>query len=129
MRSGIATWLAVFLLASAAQGQAPPPAPSQAPPPAPSQAPSPQTQAPPPSAPSGPPLYQPYPPYPPPYGAYPYPYPYPYQQPPPTPPRELPYKEGAAIPPGYHVDTRIRRGPIIAGASMAGSTYMINLLV
>jgi hypothetical protein len=80
--------------------------------------------APPPSA--APPPY-PYP-YPYPY-AYPYPPPYAAPPPPPQPPARLPYTDGQPVPQGYHVGTRVRRGPIIAGAIMAGTTYGINLLI
>jgi hypothetical protein len=41
----------------------------------------------------------------------------------------LPYEEGNPIPPGYYVDSQVRRGPLVAGITMAGSTYVINLLV
>jgi hypothetical protein len=33
------------------------------------------------------------------------------------------------VPAGYHVESRVRRGPIIAGTIMAGSTYLINLFI
>jgi hypothetical protein len=87
----------------------------------------------------------PYPPAAPPYGypspyGYPPPQPYPYPPPgyyayppegyaPTSAPREVPFDEANGPPPGYHVESRARRGPIIAGASMAGSTYLVNLLV
>lgn len=41
----------------------------------------------------------------------------------------LPYSDGDPVPPGYHVESRVRRGPIIAGAIMAGSTYFVNILI
>jgi hypothetical protein len=84
-------------------------------------------------------------PAPPPPGAYPYPYPYPYpppgpypypyphQQPPPPapkpPPRELKYVEGESAPSGYRYDESARRGPIVAGALVAGIPYVIGLYV
>lgn len=104
------------------------PAPSTAPPGAP----------PPPNAP--PPQYGPSPagayPYPPPgYAPYQYPPPYPYPPPhaygpqPAPQPAELPYAEGDAIPPGYSLESRVRRGPVIAGTILFATTYGINLLV
>jgi hypothetical protein len=48
---------------------------------------------------------------------------------PPPPPATLPYSEGDPVPAGYHLESRVRRGPIIAGAIMAGTTYIVNLLV
>jgi hypothetical protein len=60
--------------------------------------------------------------------AYPYPYGYPgYMQPVP-PPRTLPYDEGQAVPPGYHVEERARRGLVIAGTVTFGSAYLISIL-
>lgn len=117
--------LAVLFATSASFAQqpgAPPPAsPASAPPAppasAPPAAPGPAAAAPVASAP--PPYAYPYPPYP-------YPYPYPYA---PAPPAELPYVEGERVPDGYHTESRVRRGPIIAGATLGGSTYLINLLV
>lgn len=41
----------------------------------------------------------------------------------------MPYSEGEPVPAGYHVESRVRRGPIVAGTIMAGSTYLINLLI
>lgn len=41
----------------------------------------------------------------------------------------MPYTEGDPVPTGYHVESRVRRGPIIAGTIMAGTTYFVNLLV
>ncbi len=97
--------------APAPPASAPPAPPASAPP----VAPGPATAAPVASAP--PPYAYPYPPY---------PYPYPYA---PAPPAELPYVEGERVPDGYHTESRVRRGPIIAGATLGGSTYLINLLV
>jgi hypothetical protein len=109
--------------------QAAPPAPSAqpsttaTPAPAPAPAPAPTTAAPPP--PGYPPYGYQYP-----YPPQPYPYPYPYGPPPtPPPPTTLPYNEGDPVPAGYHVESRVRRGPIIAGTIMAGTTYVVNLMV
>ena len=69
----------------------------------------------------------PYPPprirrtYPPPY-YYPWPPPGCYYEAPADPrPLTLPYEEGRAAPPGYHVESRVRRGPVFAGSLMFGS--------
>src|SRR5262245_47223709 len=60
------------------------------------------------------------------YPQYPPPYPYPY--PPPQPgPKTLPYEEGQAVPPGYRVETGVRRGPVIAGAVMTGVPYILGV--
>ncbi|MEJ7729317.1 MAG: hypothetical protein WKG00_08880 [Polyangiaceae bacterium] len=106
-------------------------------------APQPGRRPPPPPGYGAPPGYGPpqgYPPgaYPPPpgygspAGAYPYAYPYPYGYPgymqPVPPPRTLPYDEGQAIPPGYHVEERARRGLVIAGTVTFGSAYLISIL-
>jgi hypothetical protein len=39
------------------------------------------------------------------------------------------YVEGEPIPQGYRVETRVRRGAVLAGALMAGITYGINLFI
>jgi hypothetical protein len=39
------------------------------------------------------------------------------------------YEEGQEIPPGYHLESHVRRGPIIAGSIMFGTTYFVNVLV
>jgi hypothetical protein len=98
------------------------PAPPAAPPPAPP--PPPQG-----AYPYPPPGYAPYP-YPPPYPPYGYPPP-PYGYAPPEPPPRpavIPYEEGDEIPPGYHLESRVRRGPVIAGTILFATTYGINLL-
>jgi hypothetical protein len=51
------------------------------------------------------------------------------QQPGLTGPKELPYDEGDPVPPGYHPDTRMRRGLIIGGAVTFGVFYLISALV
>ncbi len=139
MSLGKALWggSALFFLSSLAGAQ---PAPSAAPstttaPSATTPAPQPSTAttAPPP-APAPPPNAAP--PYPYPY-PYPSPYPYPYGPPQyapppyaaPPPPSTLPYSDGDPVPPGYHVESRTRRGPIIAGSIMAGVTYFVNILL
>ena len=117
------------------QPPAPPPAqppPSQPPPamqPAPMQPPPGQAPPgqPPPGSPPPPPGYGWGPPPQQGYGGYPYPYYYP----PPqalAPPRTLPYEEGQAVPPGYHTDTRARKGLVIAGVVTFGSAYLISVL-
>jgi hypothetical protein len=68
------------------------------------------------------------PPYP--YYQQPYPQPYPYYQqaqpgtygPSPT----LPYREGSALPAGYHLEERPRKGLVIAGAVVLGTTYVLS---
>jgi hypothetical protein len=39
------------------------------------------------------------------------------------------WEEGETVPPGYHVSTRIRRGPVIAGAIVFGVLYGLSTLV
>jgi hypothetical protein len=39
------------------------------------------------------------------------------------------WSEGEPIPPGYHESTRIRRGLVIGGAVLFGSTYLLTALV
>jgi hypothetical protein len=39
------------------------------------------------------------------------------------------WEEGEPVPPGYHPSTRIRKGPVIAGAILFGVFYMISSLV
>lgn len=120
--------------ASAPATAAPPPAaaaPAPAPPPA--SAPAPPAGYPPP--PAG--TYQTYPAYPqqyPPgaYGAppgYPPPPPgYAYAYPTaPRPPESVPY-DGGAVPQGYHLEERPRRGPVIAGVVVLSSAYALGLI-
>jgi hypothetical protein len=38
------------------------------------------------------------------------------------------YEEGQPIPPGYHVDTRIRKGLVIGGAVTFGVVYLFSVL-
>lgn len=124
MRNGglVGSFSIVTLLAASAVAQtAPTPAPSQpapqpaAPPPARTAAP----QAPPPAAPPG------YPPQ----GAYPaYPPPAPPAQPK-KPPRLLAYHDGMDIPAGYHLETKMRKGPLIAGAVVLGVPYVLGLAI
>lgn len=93
-----------------AAGQQPTPAPGQ---------PAPTAGQPPPDAPR--------PPYPYPYPyAYPYAYAYPYPYP--TSPATLPYREGEAIPPGYHLVEQRNRGLIVTGLSVLGATYGASLV-
>jgi hypothetical protein len=44
-------------------------------------------------------------------------------------PREMPYREGEPVPPGYHVSERVRKGLIIGGAVTFGTLYFISALV
>jgi hypothetical protein len=94
---------------------------------------------------SGPP---PYPAQPPPPGAYPQaaaptPYPY-YQQAPPgtyqeaapggyagyaPPPPILKYQEGARAPAGYHLEERPRKGLVVAGSVVLGTTYFLSAAI
>ncbi|RLB52847.1 MAG: hypothetical protein DRI90_21745 [Deltaproteobacteria bacterium] len=76
--------------------------------------------------------------YPPPYGYPPppgYGYPpapppdYNYGVPPLPPPRTLPYEEGDPAPEGYHLDTRIRKGLVIAGSVTFGSAWLLSAAV
>lgn len=39
------------------------------------------------------------------------------------------YEEGEPIPPGYVVEKRIRRGPVVAGSIVFGTAYLLGLLV
>ena len=86
------------------------------------------------TAPQAPPPYA-YPPtYPPPYYAPGYP---PYYAPPPgywAPPppvqlKEQPYKQGAPIPEGYHVEERHPRWALLTGGIMLGSAYFTGLFI
>lgn len=43
--------------------------------------------------------------------------------------RETPYEDGMAVPPGAHVESRSRRGLVIAGSILFGISYGITLLV
>ena len=38
------------------------------------------------------------------------------------------WEEGEAIPPGYHLSTRVRKGPVIAGAIVLGVLYLFSTL-
>jgi hypothetical protein len=40
-------------------------------------------------------------------------------------PNELPYNDGQPIPPGYHAETRMRKGTVIAGTALFGAGYLI----
>ncbi len=64
-----------------------------------------------------------------PYGyGYGYP-PYGYGYAPQRSPRRLPYREGDAPPDGYRLDTRLRKGFIIAGATTFGATYLLSAAI
>jgi hypothetical protein len=91
--------------------------------------------------PTGAPVAQPAPP--PPAAVQPYPYPPPPAAAPPPPaavapneqwryvpaPMELRYVEGRPIPPGYHHETRPRRGLVIAGPIVFGVPYVLSMSV
>ena len=119
---------------ASAQAPAPPPPPdtSAPPPPPPGYEP-----APPQVAPLPPPGYAPppgYPPgYPPPgYGPPPPGYgpnSYGYGPPGSSLPATIPYEEGDAIPPGYTVDSRIRRGLVIGGAVTFGVPWFLSAMI
>lgn len=119
----LGSFCTMMLVAGSAVAQTAPPTTGTAPAPPP-QPPAAAQQAPP--AQAAPPPYPGYPPR----GAYPgYPpqgYSAPYR-PPKPPPTELAYHEGMAIPPGYHVESSIRKGPVIAGAIVLGVPYMLGL--
>lgn len=51
-----------------------------------------------------------------------------YAQPPQYPPR-LDYEEGDAIPPGYSVRSRLRKGLVVGGAVTFGVLYVLSVLV
>jgi hypothetical protein len=87
----------------------PPPPPGYGPPPA-GYGPPPAGYGPPPAGYGPPPSY-----YPPPGSEY-----------PPVGPKKMGYEEGQPIPPGYHLETRARRGLIIAGAVTFGVTYLLS---
>lgn len=46
---------------------------------------------------------------------------------PPPLPRRLPYTEGSQAPDGYHLETGVRTGVIVLGASLLGTAYGISL--
>jgi hypothetical protein len=66
---------------------------------------------------------------PPPPGGYYSPQPTGYTAPPPMGPRVLDWEEGDPMRPGYHPETRIRKGMVIAGAVTFGVTYLTTALV
>ena len=43
-------------------------------------------------------------------------------------PKKLPYDEGDPVPPGYHVDTSVRKGLVIGGAATFGAIYLVTAL-
>ncbi|MES1176915.1 MAG: hypothetical protein ABUL62_21515 [Myxococcales bacterium] len=115
----------------AAAQSTPPSPPAAAPQPAPAPA-APAQSAAQPVAPAAPPPGYPYQ-YPPPPPGYPYQYPpppgyaypaYPYQAR--RPPDTVPY-QGGAIPPGYHLEERPKKGLIISGALLTGVPWAIGL--
>jgi hypothetical protein len=143
---GLAVATFTLLLATPASAQQPETAPAEPPAPAPeppAPAPEPPAPAPEPPVPVAQPAPAPQPPrppapqrgygYPPPYGypgygygyppyGYGYGYGYPVE-----PPARLPYKEGEPAPAGYHLDTRIRKGLVIAGSTTFGACYLLSV--
>lgn len=112
---------AVVAGSSGAGAQQPPPADPQGPPPGYGQA---------------PPGYgQPPPGYPPPgYGAPPPGYGYGYYPPPPgygapQGPKRLDYEDGDPVPPGYHVESKMRKGLAITGLALLGGFWLVSCLV
>ncbi|MEJ7735671.1 MAG: hypothetical protein WKG00_41595 [Polyangiaceae bacterium] len=59
-------------------------------------------------------------------GGYPGAYPGGFQ--PPMGPKTMPYEDGDPVPPGYHVDTHVRKGLVIGGAVTFGSVYLLTAL-
>jgi hypothetical protein len=128
MGFGLGLWIASVPVTALAQSSPPPPA---ATPPAPySYPPPPYYQQPYPVQPGYPQPGYPPPGYPPqgqvPPNAYPNGYPGAYGPYAPTPPTKLPYREGAAPPPGYHIEQGPRKGLVIAGAIVLGTTYFLS---
>ena len=118
VRRATALTTVVALLSATAAAQEPPP--EQPPPPA----------QPPPA--EQPPAEQPPPGYAPPpgYGQQQGPPNYNYGYPPGTPygPAEMDYEDGEPIPPGYYVDTKIRKGMVIGGAVTLGALWILSVL-
>src|SRR5262245_18064154 len=130
LRPTLVVFLLVVLSSGVARAQEPQPAPPpEAPPPPPAEPPA--VATPPPAEQPPPPAYPPPAYYPPP-GAYLPPGAYPPGDYPlgyyPEPPEELPYEEVRPIPPGYHEETQIRKGLVIAGASVFGGIYILTAI-
>jgi len=123
----------VVLTAFAASAQAAPPAPAPVPP-APVAQPQVAPVAQPQVAPAAPPGYAPAPP-----GYAPAPAAPVYAQPGEPPPgyapawraqpNEMRYVEGRPIPPGYHVETRAKKGLVISGSIIFGVPYLLSMSV
>ncbi|XXY51261.1 hypothetical protein WME91_08975 [Sorangium sp. So ce269] len=43
-------------------------------------------------------------------------------------PKVLPWREGEPVPPGYHPDTRVRKGLVISGAIVFGTVYLFTAI-
>ncbi|WP_437661933.1 hypothetical protein [Sorangium sp. So ce1182] len=43
-------------------------------------------------------------------------------------PKVLPWREGQPVPPGYHPETRVRKGLVISGAIVFGTVYLFTAL-
>jgi len=112
----VGLWACAIARPAGAQGQPPPPPPAQPPPGFEQQQPAAQPyQGPPPGYPPPPPGYYPPPGYAVPPGAM-------------LGPRTMDYEDGDAVPQGYHVETRMRKGLLIGGAVTFGSVYLLTAL-
>jgi hypothetical protein len=47
---------------------------------------------------------------------------------PPAGPKVLPWREGEPVPPGYHPETRVRKGLVISGAIVFGTVYLFTAI-
>jgi hypothetical protein len=123
--SFIGSFSAITLVAASAVAQTAPPgsAPAQPAPPAQPPAAAPAQTAAPQAPPPGYPPQGAYPGYPP--GSYPAPAPAPAK----PPPKYLAFHAGKSIPAGYHHDTRLRKGPLIAGAVVLGVPYVLGAAI
>ncbi|MGK3987835.1 hypothetical protein WME99_32640 [Sorangium sp. So ce136] len=43
-------------------------------------------------------------------------------------PKVLPWREGEPVPPGYHPETRVRKGLVISGAIVFGTVYLFTAI-
>ena len=44
-------------------------------------------------------------------------------------PAIIPYDEGDPMPPGYHLEDRIRKGPFVTGLAIGGAAYMLSVSI
>ncbi|WP_437292779.1 hypothetical protein [Sorangium sp. So ce426] len=47
---------------------------------------------------------------------------------PPAGPKVLPWREGEPVPPGYHPETRVRKGLVISGSIVFGTVYLFTAI-